>query len=33
MPKDLLEGGLAEAAIASAREIGRRIGAAEEAPA
>jgi DNA-binding IclR family transcriptional regulator len=33
MPKELLEGFLAEAAIAAAREIGRRIGAAEEAPA
>jgi DNA-binding IclR family transcriptional regulator len=33
MPKDLLEGGLAEAAISAAREIGRRIGAVEEAPA
>jgi IclR family acetate operon transcriptional repressor len=33
MPKDLLEGGLAEAAVIAAREIGRRIGAVEEAPA
>ncbi len=35
MPKELLEGGLAVAAIAAAREIGRRIGAttAEEARA
>jgi len=33
MPKELLEGELAEAAIAAAREIGRRIGAVEEASA
>jgi DNA-binding IclR family transcriptional regulator len=35
MPKDLLEGDLAEAAIAAAREIGRRMGAkaAQEVPA
>ncbi len=33
MPKDLLEGGLADAAVIAAREIGRRIGAVEEAPA
>ncbi len=33
MPKELLERDLAKAAISAAREIGRRIGAAEEARA
>jgi DNA-binding IclR family transcriptional regulator len=33
MPKELLKGQLAEAAISAARAIGRRIGAAEKAPA
>jgi DNA-binding IclR family transcriptional regulator len=35
LPKDLLEGGLAAAAIAAAREIGRRMGAsaAQDVPA
>jgi DNA-binding IclR family transcriptional regulator len=31
MPKELLEGSLAEAVISAAREVGRRVGAAEAA--